>query len=186
MSKSNKRSERGISMKKDISKNSKKTIKNKKHYTKQDIILVATFVGLIILVLILGIVALNMDNLTKDNNSNIVIPILEANAENEISVEIGDMTKGDTKEYIFKVSNYKDQKRLNENVTYSIDILPTENVSVKVFKNGSTDNLLTKDDLLIENNNLKKDIKTEDLYKVVIKAASNPSKAEKITIKINS
>lgn len=173
-------------MKKDVSKKSKNKKSNKKQYTKQEKLLLATFVGLIILVIILGVVAINMDNLTKNNTSNIIIPILEANSENEISVEIDDMTKGDTKEYIFSVSNYKDNKMLKQNVTYSVDVIPTENVSIKLFKNGSTDNLLTKDDLLIENNNLKKSTKTEDIYKVVIKAESNPSKEEKITIKINS
>lgn len=165
--------------------NSKKK-KTKKEYTKQDKVLFATFIGLIILVAVLGVVALNMKNLTKNESSDIVIPVLEENSESEISVEVSDMQQGDTKEYIFVVSNYKGSTLLDSKITYDVDITPTESTSVEVYKNDSSDNLITETDLLIENNQFENNKKTEDSYKVIIKAKNNPKEQEKITIKINS
>lgn len=164
-----------------------KTKKNvKKEMSKQDKTLIATFIGLIILVAVLGIVALNLDNIHKDDNQDLVIPVLEANSESELSVEVADLEEGATKEYILVVSNYKDKQVLEKSITYDVDITPTESVEVKVYKNNSSDNLITEDDLLIENNKLKAKEKTKDTYKIVIKAKQQPKKQEKINIKIHS
>lgn len=169
-------------MKKEVSKKKK----TNKELTKQDKALVATFVGLIALVLILGIVALNLDNIYKDESSDLVVPVLEEHAESELSVEVSDLTEGQTKEYILVVTNYKDSTVLEDTITYDLDITPTENTTIKVYKNNSSDNLLTEDDLLIENNKFKANKKTEDTYKIVIEATSTPKDNEKITIKIKS
>lgn len=164
-----------------------KTKKNvKKEMSKQDKTLIATFIGLIVLVAVLGIVALNLDNIHKDDNQDLVIPVLEENSESELSVEVADLEEGTTKEYILVVSNYKDKQILEKSLTYDVDITPTESVEVKVYKNNSSDNLITEDDLLIENNKLKAKEKTEDTYKIVIKAKQQPKQQEKITIKIHS
>lgn len=164
-----------------------KTKKNvKKEMSKQDKTLIATFIGLIILVAVLGIVALNLDNIHKDDSQDLVIPVLEANSESELSVEVADLEEGATKEYILVVSNYKDKQVLEKSITYDVDITPTESVEVKVYKNNSSDNLITEDDLLIENNKLKAKEKTKDTYKIVIKAKQQPKKQEKINIKIHS
>ena len=164
-----------------------KTKKNvKKEMSKQDKTLIATFIGLIILVAVLGIVALNLDNIHKDDNQDLVIPVLEENSESELSVEVADLEEGATKEYILVVSNYKDKQVLEKSITYDVDITPTESVEVKVYKNNSSDNLITEEDLLIENNKLKAKEKTEDTYKIVIKAKQQPKKQEKINIKIHS
>lgn len=164
-----------------------KTKKNvKKEMSKQDKTLIATFIGLIVLVAVLGIVALNLDNIHKDDNQDLVIPVLEANSESELSVEVADLEEGATKEYILVVSNYKDKQVLEKSITYDVDITPTESVEVKVYKNNSSDNLITEDDLLIENNKLKAKEKTKDTYKIVIKAKQQPKKQEKINIKIHS
>lgn len=169
-------------MKKEVSK--KKT--TKKIVQKQDKALIIIFVGLIVLVIALAIVALNMKTITDREKANIVIPILEENSENVISIELNDMVKEDVKEYIFVVSNFKDKEILKKSIEYDVDVTPTENTTVKVYKNSSNDNLLTEDDLLIENNKFKAKNKTEDTYKVVITAKEKPAETEKITIKINS
>ena len=169
-------------MKKEVSK--KKT--TKKTIQKQDKALIITFVGLIVLVIALAIVALNMKTITDREKANIVIPILEENSENVISIELNDMVKEDVKEYIFVVSNFKDKEILKKSIEYDVDVTPTENTTVKVYKNSSNDNLLTEDDLLIENNKFKAKKKTEDTYKVVITAKEKPTETEKITLKINS
>lgn len=158
----------------------------KKEVSKQDKTLIGTFIGLIVLVAILGIVALNLDNIHSDDDHDLLIPVLEENADSELSVEVNDLEEGATKEYILVVANYKDKEILEKTLTYDVDITPTESVEVKVYKNESSDNLITEDDLLIENNKLKAKEKTKDTYKIVITAKQTPKETEKITIKIHS
>lgn len=154
--------------------------------SKQDNALLTTFIILVILVIALTVVALNMKNISNKEKANITIPVLEKNSESEISVDISDMNKGDKKEYIFKVTNFKDRILLNNNITYDISITPSENATVKLYKNNSDKNLISENDLLIENNKLPKKDKTSDEYHLIIEANQQPSSKEVITIKINS
>lgn len=165
----------------------KKVKKSKsKEYNKQDKILLYTFIGLIALVLVLGVVALNVDKIHKNNETDIVIPIIEESSENQWSIDVSNMEKGEEKNYIFSVRNYKDKKVLESGISYSIEISSSENITISVYKNNSSKNLITSDDMIIENNVFEKEGKTEDTYKVVIKAKTSPKKGEQLTIKINS
>lgn len=170
-------------MKKEVSK--KKSVK--KDLTKQDMVLLGTFIALIILVSALGLYAMNIEKIAKANSTaDITVPVLEEQSESEISVEISDMQKGDTREYTLVVANYKDDKVLDKVLSYNIDITPSETANVKVYKNESSTNLLTNDDLSIENNKFKAGKKTEDTYKIIIEVTAAPQAHEKITIKISS
>ena len=164
----------------------KNTKKKTKKLEKQDKMLILTFIGLIALVVVLGVVALNLDNIYKDDSNDLTIPILEEHSESELSVEAKGLKKDDSKEYILVVTNYKEKEILEKAITYDLDITPTENIEVKVYKNNSSDNLITEDDLLVENNKLSAKKKIEDTYKIVIKAKSETKDTDKITIKIHS
>lgn len=164
----------------------KNTKKKTKKLEKQDKMLILTFIGLIALVIVLGVVALNLDNIYKDDSNDLTIPILEKHSESELSVEAKGLKKDDSKEYILVVTNYKEKEILEKAITYDLDITPTENIEVKVYKNNSSDNLITEDDLLVENNKLSAKRKIEDTYKIVIKAKSETKDTDKITIKIHS
>lgn len=166
-----------------MKKNAKKKTKK---LEKQDKMLILTFIGLIALVVVLGVVALNLDNIYKDDSNDLTIPILEEHSESELSVEAKGLKKDDSKEYILVVTNYKEKEILEKAITYDLDITPTENIEVKVYKNNSSDNLITEDDLLVENNKLSAKKKIEDTYKIVIKAKSETKDTDKITIKIHS
>lgn len=164
----------------------KETKKKNKKLEKQDKMLILTFICLIALVAILGVVALNLDNIYKDDSKDLTIPILEEHSEGELSVEAAGLEVDEYKEYFLVVTNYKEKEVLEKDITYDMDITLTENIEVKVYKNNSSDNLLTEDDLLIENNKLKAKKKTEDTYKIVIKAKNKTKDTDKITIKIHS
>lgn len=169
-----------------MKKNSKRKNINLKKLDKQDKALLCTMGVLIVLVIILAIVALCMKNSTSTTKANITIPILEKGTQNEISVDLADMKKGETKEYIFKVSNYKKRGVNEKELDYEIVITPSSNASIELYKGESTKNLIAKDDYEIEGNSLPKDKKTEDEYHMIIKATSTPKKGDKITLKINS
>ena len=124
----------------------KKTKKTKKFkfskLDKQDKALLTTMAGLVVLVAVLAVVALNLKNNEQNEKANIVIPVLEENTQNEISVDMSEMKKGDTKEYIFKVTNYKVRDINEEKIKYSISVTPTLSASIKLYKNNSDDNLI--------------------------------------------
>lgn len=168
-------------MSKEVKKQQKTTPR-----TKQDNALLITFVILVILVIVLTIIAINMKNAKEKEKANIIIPVLEKNAESEIGVDISQMKKGESKEYIFKVSNYKDKDINEEVLTYDIDVTPSEKAKIKLYKNGSNKNLIDEDDLLIEENKLPKKDKTEDEYHMIIEVTSQPDSQDKITLKIQS
>lgn len=170
-----------------MKKNSKKKNKfNFKKIDKQDKALLGTIGLLIILVVILTLVALNLKNNEQNQKANIVIPVLEEQTKNEISVDLSDMTKGETKEYIFKVSNYKQGTVNSKNVEYDIIITSSESATIELYKDDSKDNLLKNNVLTIENNILEKGKKIEDEYHLIIKATNEPSETDKITLQINS
>ena len=160
--------------------------KKKAKIEKQDKVLIATFIGMIALVAILGIIALNLDNIYKDDSKDLTIPILEEHSDSELSVEATTLEAGDIQEYILVVANYKEKELLKSDVEYDLEITSTENLKVEVYKNNSSDNLLTENDSVIEDNKLTSKKKIEDIYKIVIKAKNNTKKTDKITIKIHS
>ncbi len=159
---------------------------------KQDKALLSTMAALVVLVAALSVVALNLKNNEQNEKANIVIPMLEENAQNEISVDLADMEEGDTKEYIFKVTNYKIRDINEEKIKYSISVTPALSANIKLYKNNSNKNLIKNNTnevnstFTITNNVLAKDKKVEDSYLLIIEAKKTPTKNEKITLKINS
>lgn len=169
-----------------MTKQSKKKKKfNLKDLDKQDKALLGTLALLIVLVAVLAVIALNIKNNEQNKKANIVIPVLEEQTQNEISVDLSDMKKGETKEYIFKISNYKQAEVNEKEITYDIIITSSESAKIKLYKGDSKKNLLAED-LNVEDNKLPKDKKTEDEYHLIIEATKEPGKTDKITLKINS
>lgn len=170
-----------------MKKSSKKTKKTKlKKLDKQDKILLGTLGLLIILVIILTITALNLKDKASTKKVNITIPILEEQTKNEISVDLSEMTAGETKEYVFKISNYKDKDINKNNINYDILITPSKNATIQLYKNGSTKNLVAKNNYEIEDNKLQKNKKLEDEYHMIIKTTKTPERKDRIVLKINS
>ena len=170
-----------------MKKNSKKKSNfNFKKLDKQDKALLGTMALLLILVIVLAIVALTLKNNAANKKANITIPILEKQTQNEISVDLSEMAAGETKEYIFKISNYKDKDVNDKAITYNIEITPNDNATIKLYKEESTKDLLAEKDYEITDNKLPKDKKTEDEYHMIIKTTKKPAKEDKITLKINS
>lgn len=170
-----------------MNKNSKKTNKlNLKKLDKQDKALLVTLALLVVLVVTLAVVALNLKNTVSKEKANIVIPILEAKTQNEIGVDLSGMSVGETKEYIFKVSNYKGKDVNKKELTYDILITPSESATIELYKNDSKKDLVAENDYELEDNKLSKKKKTEDEYHMIIKTTKKPEKKDKIAIKINS
>ena len=157
-----------------------------KNLDKQDKALLGTMASLIVLVIVLGVIAINLKNNEQNVQANITIPILEKQTQNEISVDLSEMSNNETKEYIFKITNYK-QADVNEiKIDYDIVIDTSDCVKLELYKDGSEENLLDDENYKIEDNTLPKDEKATDEYHLIITTISEPSETDKITLKINS
>ena len=92
-------------MKKETKKSTKKQSIN------QEKVLAIAFVVLAILVIVLLIIALKQKNERKAKyESHITIPVLEENTKSNISINLKEFKEENTNEYIFIVSNYREDK----------------------------------------------------------------------------
>ena len=170
----------------------KKSIKKRVSSNKKSIsekIMFAIFCLLLILVIVLGIVAINKKNSTKaTGRANITIPIIEENSQNELSIDISNMKKGEEKEYIFKITNTQDNNINKVTLKYSIKFTKPSSVTLSLYKNDTDKNLLlNQDNLVLSNNKLLRNKKQTDIYKLIIKNDKNTNEIAKlVTIQIES
>ena len=156
----------------------------KKLVLNQEKALAVTLVVLAILVVILLVIALVQKNKSKDlEKSSITIPVLEENVESRIAINLSELSE--TKEYVFIVSNYKDNDINKKSIEYDVEITNNDNVRIEIYKNGKMRNALD-DDYEVEDNKLAKNKKQEDVYKLVIKDTKNIKNDSQLVIEIDS
>ena len=158
----------------------------KKQTINQEKVLAIIFVALAILVIILLIVALKQKNERKARNeSHITVPVLEENTTSNISINLKEFKEENTNEYIFIVSNYRQDKINKKELEYDINITNSDNIDIKLYKNDDTTNILDED-LEVEDNILVKNKKQEDIYKLVITKNDKIKDSSVINIEIDS
>lgn len=151
-----------------------------------DLLLVVIFIAFLSLTVFLGFKAkVAKDDLKEHVRANIVIPVLGKGTSSDLSVDVANMKKGQEKEYIFKVSNSKDDNVNPEEVLYNVYFGYDRSISLEVTKNEGTENILAKDKT-IKNNTLQKDEKQEDIYRVKIKAKKNTKNKQLVNISVKS
>lgn len=150
-------------------------------------ILLIVFIALLILTIFLMIKAISTGReVKKENTAEIIMPVIEANSNNELSVDISNMKKQEEKEYVFKVSNYKGSEINKEELTYTLEITKDSDVSLEIYKNDEDKNVLDYKELKVTDNKLLKDEEQVDTYKLKIKTTKKTGKDEFIRIKIVS
>lgn len=158
----------------------------KKQTINQEKVLAIAFVLLAILVIILLIVALKQKNERKARNeSHITVPVLEENTTSNISINLKEFKEENTNEYVFIVSNYRQDKINKKELEYVINITNSDNIDIKLYKNDDTTNILDED-LEVEDNILVKNKKQEDIYKLVITKNDKIKDSSVINIEIDS
>ena len=167
-----------------MKKESKKNIK--KQAINQEKVLAIVFVALSILVIILLIIALKQKNARQvKDESHITIPVLEENTKSNISINLKEFKEEDTNEYVFIVSNYREDKINKNELEYDLKITNSDNIEIKLYKNENTTNLIEKE-LEVEDNTLIKNKKQEDVYKLVITKNDKIKDTSVINIEIDS
>lgn len=157
--------------------------------TTSEIILTLVFVLLLISVITLLCVAVSKKNEFKQKQSaDIVIPIIEKETNNTLNVDISELKGNSLKDYSFHITNYKGNNINKEKMSYSILLSTNDNnVTLKLYKNGTEDNLLKNQssyelkDLKLINNK-----KQDDVYTLIIKANKNIEKKQSVSIQIIS
>lgn len=147
-------------------------------------VLVIIFIILIIIVCILSVVLLTK----KKNNShneyaNLVIPLVKKNDSISFHVSANNMKKNQKMFYIFKVTNFRENKKINKDINYNIELVPSDNIDIKVYKNNDKHNILNSDNK-IENQKLSKNKKNTNTYKIEI-TAKEDIKAYQIDVNIS-
>ena len=168
-------------------KKPKKTRKKIKiNMDKTDIILVIVLILLVILNIFLTVKAIKQSKLEKEQvHTMITIPVLGEQTNNEISVDIANMKKGDTRDYSFKVSNNKDKSINDEEVIYGLQLVYEDGIEVEVYKNNGKDNILPENNIILDNK-LKAKEEQEDIYTLKIKANKKTENKKLLTIKVIS
>ena len=144
--------------------------KKTKKKDKQTIILTIIFILLSILVIALVIDFIIVKNrVDSEKKININIPLLEEKAEASVSINISNMKKDETLDYVFRVRNY--QEKINKkSISYNIVLSSESNVDYKVVENNKELKLVDGE---IKNLKLKANKKEDKIYTITIKANEN-------------
>ena len=176
--------EKVVKVKEKKPKKARKKIKI--NMDKTDIILVIVLILLVILNIFLTVKAIKQSKLEKEQvHTMITIPVLGEQTNNEISVDIANMKKGDTKDYSFKVANNKDKSINDEEVIYGLQLVYEDGIEVEVYKNNGKDNILPENNIILDNK-LKAKEEQEDIYTLKIKANKKTENKKLLTIKVIS
>ncbi len=176
--------EKVVKVKEKKPKKARKKIKI--NMDKTDIILVIVLILLVILNIFLTVKAIKQSKLEKEQvHTMITIPVLGEQTNNEISVDIANMKKGDTRDYSFKVANNKDKSINDEEVIYGLQLVYEDGIEVEVYKNNGKDNILPENNIILDNK-LKAKEEQEDIYTLKIKANKKTENKKLLTIKVIS
>ena len=141
---------------------------------KLDKILLVIFIFLLCTVVALEIIYLNKkDRISKQEKSNIVIPLLENNTINDkITINIEDLKKGKLMNYRFKIRNYREGIINKHELKYILKFEVGDNMDFKLYENNKFKNI--KNNTL--ENILKAKTKEEYSYTIAITAKEDIKK----------
>ncbi len=172
-------------------KKRKNNKKNKINIMPRDPMEVILLVVLIIMIIVTATLGYKVYERKKSHvnviKSSIVVPLLGKDTNNQISIDISNMKKGDTKKYSFKVSNSKDNNINSEEVLYALQLELEDNssVDIELYKNNEDKNILPENKIVIDNKLAANEEQT-DTYLVKIKANKRTKDKDLITVNIIS
>lgn len=162
----------------------KKKTRKKKTLQTSDKIMLFVFVLLIVIVISLAIVAISKKTQAeKVEYKDLVIPILDKKAKEQIQIDISNMKEKEEKEYVFEVTNYKN-KQINQNkLTYHISLSASADVSLTLQEEDKKENLLKDNQATYVFEAKKKEKKT---YHLKIKARKEIPENSFVSLEIES
>ena len=146
------------------------------------------FVCLIVLVIGLGILIYQKEKKEeKEVHSHITVPVYQLESEFEFGIDVALLAKEKNKEYIIKVTNYKDDKVNTEEISYQVLVENPTDCVVSVKKNDDKENLMKEQkSSLIEGGVLSASEKEDVYYHVFIDSMGKLKSDDLLHVKIIS
>ena len=157
---------------------------NEKKLVWSDILLLLIFGLLLALIVIMSLTIMKKKDDSSNEYSDLVIPILRKNSTNELSV---DLSKIEDKEYLIKITNYRNDTINQEEISYNVEIENKSEVSIEIYKNEYKKDLASDNaNFTIENNTLGTKKKQEDIYKIIVTDEKKLTSKNSLKINITS
>lgn len=113
----------------------------KKNILQSTKTLTILFIGLLALVIFLLVLCIIKNNEANNNQyANMVIPVYELNTDYDFSINAKILSEVD--EYVFKVTNYKENKINKEKIPYKVEIKNETDSIITITKDSSKKNLM--------------------------------------------
>ena len=144
------------------------------------------FILLAIVVCIVGCFVVKEKNNTRViDNTDLILPILEVDKKKTLKLDAFELITD--RYYVIKVTNYRDEKLINEDLKYSIDIENDTKATIKLTKNDDQTNLIKNNKkTVITGQELLKEKKQEDVYYLSVVHDAGVIKGDKIKITFES
>ena len=115
-----------------------------KEFFRSTPFLIGVFVGLIVLIVFLGVcIHQKEQKKIEEFDAHITIPVLKTDANFEFGVDALLLTKEYNKEYIFKITNFRNDQKAEEEVPFQIVIENDTKATISLTKGDSEDELIT-------------------------------------------
>lgn len=156
-----------------------------KNKLKIEYIMLAIFIILTVVVIFLGVKIYNQQKISSKENTDLVIPILDDNANYDLSIDLNEVPKDE--EYTFKISNYRNDIINTKKINYKLKVTNKNKVKIEIYKNDSKKNLaLDSEEYFIEDNELYSKKKKEETFRIVLKDTKKLTKDDIINLKITN
>ena len=171
--------------KKKSKKTNKKEEKNWKELLTSTKVLWGIWIALVILIVFLSVKIYQKKQEAKNYvHTNLNLPIIKKEDSFEFSIDASALST--TKEYVFRISNYQEDKINKEELTYYIEIEnPTDSI-IEVYKNEENENLINTQEKTELEDSLGNEEKEDIYYHVRIKSHGKLSTKDFIQIKVTS
>lgn len=156
-----------------------------KNKLKIEYIMLAILIILTVVVIFLGVKIYNQQKISSKENTDLVIPILDDNANYDLSIDLNEVPKDE--EYTFKISNYRNDIINTKKINYKLKVTNKNKVKIEIYKNDSKKNLaLDSEEYFIEDNELYSKKKKEETFRIVLKDTKKLTKDDIINLKITN
>lgn len=169
----------------NASNKEEKEITLKKNMNSEKVMLVVFCLLVIIVIILFTLVVLKHNELEKNPKANMVVPIYKESTSFHFSISA--QALAEKKDYLFKITNFKDSEINPNDVNYKITINNDTDSVIKIVKNDEEKDLMKKKkNLTIEKETLKKGEERENSYYVKMISHGKLSNNDFIRVEIEN
>ena len=137
------------STKKPVPKKTKKIVESKEQKKSwKEFFQSLTFLKIVFRFLILVIIILSIcihqkkSELEENPPAHMIVPVIAKESKYEFGIDTLELSKEETKEYVFKITNYKENKINQEEITYYLLIENPTSAEIRLTRNEEDKDIL--------------------------------------------